>query len=657
LFAFFVVYLERFRMFDFVRKHTKVMMFLMFLLIIPAFVLVGVDGFRQMNDGGETVARVASHNIKQAEWDLAHKNEVDRLRASMPSIDPKLLDSAEARYATLERLVRERVLTEASVGAHLTTTDARLARELQQNPTIASLRKPDGSLDMERYRQLAASQGMTPEGFEARVRSDLSVRQVDAGVIGTAFSTPAQAAPSLNAFFERREVQIARFSAPDFAAKVNLTDADIETFYQANTALFQAPEAASIEYVVLDVESIKSSIKLNEADVKGYYDQNSGRLSGKEERRASHILINAHKDMAAADRQKAKDRALSLLAQVKKSPESFADVARKNSQDTGSAPSGGDLDFFGQGAMVKPFEDAAFAMKKGEISELVESDFGFHIIKVTDMKAPKQKSFEELRPGIEADLRQQQAQRKFAEVAEAFTNGVYEQSDSLKPVADKLKLEVKTAANVLRTPAPGQTGVLANPKLLAAVFSADSVEKKRNTEAIEVGTSQLASARISLYSPARILPLSEVRAAVRARMVASRSAELAKVEGIAKLTAWKANSAASNLPAAVTVSREQGQTIPAVIREAALRADTSSLPAWAGVDLGAQGYAVVRINQVMQRVAVAEATSKQELAQYAQWIASAESQAYYQTLKERYKADIKVKRPVSGESAAAQAAP
>ena len=641
-------------MFDFVRKHTKVMMFLMFLLIIPAFVLVGVDGFRQMNDGGETVARVGSHNIKQAEWDAAHKNEVDRLRASMPNIDPKLLDSAEARYATLERLVRDRVLTEASVSAHLTTTDARLARELQQNPTIASLRKPDGSMDMERYRQLAASQGLTPEGFEAGVRSDLSVRQVDAGVVNTAFSTPAQATPSLNAFFERREVQIARFTAADFAGKVSPTDAEIETFYQANAALFQAPESASIEYVVLDVEGIKSSIKLNEADVKGYYDQNASRLSGKEERRASHILINAPKEMATSDRKAAQERAQSLLAQVKKSPESFADAARKNSQDTGSAPNGGDLDFFGRGAMVKPFEDAAFALKKGEISELVESDFGFHIIKLTDIKAPKQKSFEDLRAGIEADLRQQQAQRKFAEVAEAFTNGVYEQSDALKPIADKLKLELKTAANIQRNPSPGQTGALGNTKFLAAIFSADSVEKKRNTEALELGASQLASARVTQYTPARTLPLADVRGVVRARLVATRSAELAKADGAAKLAAWKAGSAALGLPAAVVVSREQGQTLPGQIRDAALRADTANLPAWVGVDLGAQGYAIVRVNKVMERTAAAEATAKQEQAQYAQWIASAESQAYYQTLKERYKVDIKAKRPVSGESTVAQ---
>lgn len=414
-------------MFDFVRKHTKVMMFLMFLLIIPAFVLVGVDGYKSMAGRGATVATVGNAKITQEEWDFAHKNEVDRLRTSAPNLDPKLLDSAEARYSTLERLVREKVIAEAVQGAHMTTSNARLARELQQNPTIASLRKPDGSLDMDRYRQLAASQGLTPEGFEARVRRDLSLMQVESAVNATAFSPKTVADIALNAFFERREVQVLRFSPADYAAKVNLSDADIEAYYSANVALFQSTELADVEYVVLDLDAVKKTVTVSEADLKSYYEQNASRLGPKEERRASHILINAPKDMPAAERAQAKDKAAALLAQARKSPESFADLAKKNSQDAGSAPRGGDLEFFGRGAMVKPFEDAAFGMKKGDISDLVESDFGFHIIKLVDIKGAKQPSFEEARATLEPEVRTQLAQRKFAEVAESFTNGVYEQ--------------------------------------------------------------------------------------------------------------------------------------------------------------------------------------------------------------------------------------
>jgi peptidyl-prolyl cis-trans isomerase D len=633
-------------MFDFVRKHTKVMMFLMFLMIIPAFVLVGVDGYSNMKAGGDAVATVGSHNITQGEWDVAHKNEVDRIRATRPNVDVKLLDSAQARYATLERLVRERVLIEAAQDTRLSTTDARLARELQQSPAIAALRLPDGKLDIDRYKQLAASQGLTPEGFEANVRSQLSMQQVEAGVVATAFSPAALAEVSLNAFYERREAQISRFNTADYIGKVNPTDAEIDAYYKANPTQFQAPEAANIEYVVLDLDTIKKSIVLNEADVKTYYEQNVDRLSGKEERRASHILINAPKDMAADERKKARAKADTLLEQVRKAPDSFADAARKNSQDPGSAPNGGDLDFFGRGAMVKPFEDAAFALKKGDISDVVESDFGYHIIKLTDVKAPKQRSFDELRASIEADLKTQQAQRKFAETAEAFTNGVYEQSDSLKPVADKLKLEIKTASDLQRKEIPGAKGVLANSKFLAAVFSADSLEKKRNTEAVEVGPNQLAAARVIQYAAARTRPLTEVQASVKTRLLFSQASAMAKKEGEDKLAAWKA-SAPDNLPAPVVVTREGAQTVPAPLLDAVLQADTSTLPVWLGADLGTQGYAVVRINKVMPRNPSPKEVAEQERKQYAQWVAGAENQAYYKLLGQRYKAQFKVPKPAS----------
>jgi peptidyl-prolyl cis-trans isomerase D len=637
-------------MFDFVRKHTRVMQFILFLLIFPSFVLFGLEGYNRFNEKGEAVAKVDGVEILQGDWDATHKQEVERIRQQMPNLDAKLLDSPAARYATLERMIRDRVIAAAADKAKLTTSDQRLARELQQNELIASLRGPDGKLDMARYRQLVAAQGMTPEMFEASVRADVSSRQVLAGLGGTAFSAPAPAALSLNAFFEGREVQVARFNPADYAAGVKPTDAELEAFYKSNAALFQAPEQANIEYVVLDLETVRKGLTVNEQDLKTYFEQNAARMAGKEERRASHILITAPKDAPAAERAKAKAKAEELLAAVKKAPDSFAEVARKNSQDPGSAANGGDLDFFARGAMTKAFEDAAFALGKGEISGVVETEFGYHIIKVTDVKAPKQRSFEEMKPELEAELKKQQAQRKYAESADAFSNSVYEQADSLKPVADRLKLEIRTAANVGRTPVPGATGALANPKFLNALFSPDSVEKKRNTEAVEIAPSTLAAGRIVQYSPARTLPLADVKDRVRERLVAVRAAELAKKDGMEKLAAWKATPASANLPAAVQVSRQQTQKQPSPVVEAALRADPAALPALVGVDLGEQGYAVVKVNKVLPRETPAPEVATQEIQQYGQWWATAENLAYYELLKERFKVQVRVPKPTGTEA-------
>ncbi len=632
-------------MFDLIRKHIKIMQILLFVLIVPSFIFFGVDGYSKFRDQGQAVAVVDGQKVMQAEWDAAHKVETDRVRNSMPNVDPKLLDTPEAKYATLERLVRDRVIAAAAANLKLTASDQRLMRTLQEDTSVAALRKPDGSFDIDRYKQLVGSQGMSPEMFEARVRNDISSRQVLAGVGSSSLTTPAIADVSLNAFFERREVQVARFNTADYTAKATMTDGQLEQYYKDNSAFFQAPEQANIEYVVLDIEAIRKTIVPNADDVKTYFEQNTARLAGQEERRASHVLIASPKTAPATERAQAKAKAEELLAQILKAPESFADVAKKNSQDPGSAVNGGDLDFFAKGSMVKPFEDSAFSMKKGDISPVVETDFGYHIIRLIDIKAPKQKTLEEMRPEIEAELKKQQAQKKFAEVAESFTNGVYEQADNFKAVAERLKLEVKTANTVLRKPAPGVTGVLANTKFLNAVFAADTVEKKRNTEAVETGPSQLASARVLAYTPARTLPFADVKDKVRERLQAVQGAELARKEGVDKLGAWKATPAAATLPEAVIISRDaSGSKQPSPIIEATLRADTTNLPAFIGVDLGAQGYAVIKVIKLLERDPKGT-TAFQDRQQYTQWWSEAETAAYYNSLKDRFKADIKVAKP------------
>lgn len=631
-------------MFDFVRKHTRIMQLILFLLIVPSFVLFGLEGYNRFQEKGDAVAKVDGREILQGDWDAAHKQEVERLRQQLPNLDSKMLESPAAKYATLERMVRDRVLAAAAAQSKLVTSDQRLARELQRNEMIAALRGPDGKLDMERYRQLVGAQGVTPEGFEAGVRAELSANQVLLGVGGTTLVTPAQVQLALDAFLQQREVQLARFAPADYASQVKPTDAEMESFYKENQALFQAPEQATIEYVVLDVESVRKGLTVSEQDLKTYYEQNVARLGGQEQRRASHILVAVPKGAPEAEKQKALAKAQELLAQVKKAPDSFAELAKKHSQDPGSAAQGGDLDFFARGAMTKPFEDAVFSLGKGEISGIVETDFGYHIVKVTDVKVPTQRNFEQMKPELEAEVAKQLAQRKYAEAADTFTNTVYEQSDSVKPVADKLKLQVRTAT-VTRQPAPGASGPLANPKFLDALFAPDNIEKKRNTEAVEVAPSTLVSGRVVQHTPARTLPFAEVKDRVRERLVATRSAELARKDGMAKLAAWKAAPASASLPPAVVLSRVETRNQPLPVVEAALRVDPAALPGWAGVDLGNEGYVVAKVNKVIPRPAPAPQMAQQERQEYAQAWATAENLAYYNMLKDRFKAQILVPKP------------
>ena len=632
-------------MFESIRKYSKLIMIPLYGLIILGFVFSGVQGYRGIKSSADAVAKVGSHTISQAEWDAAHQDEVKRIRSATPNADPKLLDSPEARYATLERMVREKVWQEAGQDAVRVVTDARLAREIEAIPAIAAMRRADGSLDVEAYKTLLKSNGLEPAQFDARVRNELLLRQNEQTVGRSAFATKAVTDATLNAFFQRREVQLVYYKPADYLAKVKPTDAEIQAYYDANKGQFASAESADIEYVVLNMEAVRNSLTVSEADLKTYYEQNAQRLAGKEERKASHILIAVAKDASADVRDKAKATAQALLAKVRAKPDSFADLARKNSQDSASATQGGDLGYFSKGSMVKQFEDAAFALKKGEISEIVESDFGYHIIKLVDIKEPKQASFESVRDKLELEYKTQQAQRKFAEVAEVFSNAVYEQGDSLKPVADKLKLDIKQASGVLRKPLTKSPGALSQPRVLEAIFNADTIAKKQNTEAIEVAPNTLVSARVSKHVPVRALALDEVRAQVHDKLALEQATALAKKAAEADLATWKAQNTLPKLPEAIVISRDAAPKVSSVVLDAVLRADTSTLPAWVGIDMTSQGYALARVTQVMPRKDADAQASLQERAQFTQLLGRAEAEAYYQLLKQRYKVHINAPKP------------
>lgn len=636
-------------MFEFVRAHTRLFQFILLLLILPSFAFIGMEGYTSMMGGANAgVASVDGRKITQAEWEAAQREQADRIRNQNPGVDAKLLDTPQVKHQALEGLVTERTLQAAALHQHFTPSAESVAARFWNDPQFAFLRNPDGTVN----KALLAAQGMTPSIFLERLRQDYAVRQVTTPVetsVATGVSAPKLA---FDALLQQREVQLQRFDVKDFAAKINPSDADIEAFYKdaGNAAKFQLPESAQIQFVVLDLEALKKDVSFTEEDLRKYYEENASRYGVPEERRASHILIKAERSAPAEERAKAKAKAEGLLAEVRKNPAAFAELAKKNSQDEGSAVNGGDLDFFGRGAMVKEFDAAVYAMKPGEISNLVETDFGFHIIQLTGTRGGEKKPFEAVRGEVEAEVRKQLAQRRYAEAAEQFGNLAYEQSDSLQPLADKLKLQIQTAT-VLRQPQPGAAGPLASAKLLDAVFGADALRNKRNTEAVQTGPSQLVSARIVQHNPARIPPLADVKDKVREQLVQKLATAEAKKAGEARLAALKANAAdTAGLAGAVTVSRAKPQGLTRAQLEAVLGADAAKLPAAVGVAADDGSYVVVRINQLQPRDA-AVIDDKRAAQQYAAAWARAEGQAYLAALKSQYKAVVKVAAPASAASA------
>ena len=283
-------------------------------------------------------------------------------------MSPETLDSPWTVYGVP---LRSRLL----LGTAGYPSPETLRQAIEAIPAIAQLRGPDGKFDEKAYIQLLAQQGMTPEQLDARMRFELATQQLG-GAVGTTAFVPKSLLDRLIAIRDQqRDVQALVIKPADFTSKVTPDAAALKAYYEAHLSAYTTPEQAKVEYVVLSGDAMAASQAVTPEELKSYYDSNAQRFRTEEQRRASHILITVPKDAKDADRKAAKDKAEKLLEDVRKHPETFADVAKKNSQDPGSAAKGGDLDFFGRGAMVKAFEDTVFAMKPGEISNVVETDF------------------------------------------------------------------------------------------------------------------------------------------------------------------------------------------------------------------------------------------------------------------------------------------
>jgi peptidyl-prolyl cis-trans isomerase D len=623
-------------MFDFVRKHNKLFQIILVLLILPSFIFLGVQS-SDLGGGGDVVAKVGSQKIMQAELDNAVRTMAERVRSQQPDTDAALFDTPEFKQRALDALIHDYTLNAAAYDQRVRASDSRLQRIFATSPDFAPFRNADGTINS----QLLEAQGISSAQFAERLRQQITVSQVIGGVENTGTVSKVANRLAVEALFQVREVQWRKFEPKAYAAQLNPTPEQLRKFFDepAMSAAFREPEHADVQYVVLDLDALKSRVSVSEDDLRKSYEQNIKNYTQPEERRASHILVKAEKSAPAADRQAAKAKAEKLLAELRKNPAQFAELARKNSEDPGSAANGGDLEFFGRGNMTKPFEDAVFSLKKGQISDVVESDFGYHIIELTDLRGGQAQPFEAVRAQIEDDARKQLAQRLYADAADKFTNIVYEQSDSLKPVADELKLTVQTASNVLRNPGAKDQGVLGNTRLLQALFDPANRSKARNTEAIEAGPSKLVSARIVKYYPDAKPPFEQVEAKVRERWITRESVRAARLDAEQKLAAWKQAPDKADLPAAVQMSRRLVFSQPPAVLDAALRLPEKQLPAWQVVDLGDEGFALIKVNKVLPLQIVPE-EEKATQTQFTNYWAKAEAEAYLKALQREYKTKV-----------------
>jgi peptidyl-prolyl cis-trans isomerase D len=586
-------------MYDFVYKRKRVVQVVLGLITLP-FAFFGVNYYFRGAGNADEVAKVAGIPISQAEFENTLREQQQRMQQAMgANYDPAMFQDPQVRYSILEQLIGERLLQDQARRDRITVSDEQLRHFISQIPAF----QEDGKFSQTKYEQLLSMQNppQSPAQFAQSIRQGLALAPLEEPFAKANIVAKSNVERYLRLLDQQRETAAASLDADAFLKDVKIDPAAVKAFYDGNAAAFQVPEQVRLEYVTLNPDALAAQMTIDPAEVRKQYDANAKLYAKAEERDAAHILIAVKPDAPEAEKAAAKKKAEDILAQAKKSPGQFADLAKKLSQDPGSAAQGGDLGFFARdGSMVKPFEDAVFAMKPGEIVGPVQSDFGWHVIKLLAVHPAQVQTFDQVKAQIEQDLKREQAKRKFAESADQLQNLVYEQADSLQPVAKALNLQVQSTPLITRAQvqALGQNSA----KFAQAVFSPDSLQAKRNTDAIEVTPNTLMAARVVEYKPAVPRPFEEVQAEIRRQLEHRAAGELATQAGKAKLALLQQGKDAGvsfGKPVAVKRNRPLPGFSPAAL-VTIFQADTAKLPAYAGAGNERGGYSIYRIDRVIE---------------------------------------------------------
>lgn len=612
-------------MFDFVTKNKRILQVFLALCLVP-FAFFGLESYTRAVGGRDVVAEVEGSPISRRELEDALREQMERLQQMFGrDFDMASVDTPDFRQRILDALVADRIVTLEVARSNMVLSREAVIAEILRAPEF----QEDGKFSAERYAGWLRTRNLSDAANVETLRVQAPASRLLSSISATAIQPRQVAERLLQLEGQRREVSEAAFAPEAYVSQVKLDEGALKSYYDANPDEFKVAERVRVEYLVLSAEDLARGEAAGEAELKKAYDERlaAGKLGVAEQRRASHILV------------KTKEEAEKILAEAKKAPQRFADLAKKHSQDTGSAEKGGDLGFFAAGDMVKPFAEAVFAMKPNEIAGPVQSEFGFHVIRLSGVQPGKVRSFEDLKAELSAELGKQKAGQKFAESAEGFNNLVYEQSDSLKPAAERYKLKPQASGWVSK--GGSAEGVLNHPKLLAALFSSDAIQQRRNTDAIEVARGTLVAGRVLEHQPATQRKFEEVRAEVEARVKRKEAAALARKEGTAKLGQLKAGGEAGlKWGAAVQVSRRASAGLsPEALRQV-FSADASKLPAYVGVDRGERGYAIYRLARVLAPDAVPPEQKNEELARLDRQAGAAQVDAYVASLRSRAKIDI-----------------
>jgi peptidyl-prolyl cis-trans isomerase D len=600
-------------MFDFVQNNRFAIQ------VVLGAVALGFVGF-----GVSNYASVANDPyLAKVEGVKIYRQDLDRALQGQPA-------DAAARQSALDNLIRQELLLVDARHEGLAAGPEGLRNLIRSLPVF----QEDGAFSGKRYSEFLAARNISAETFEKQVARDLMIKQQLQPYLDGQLVSKTQVEQMARLLSEARTLKAVLIKPEDFAGQIKFDDAKLKAYFDANRARFRSPQAVKLEYLVLSQDALAQNVKVADDEIAKYVKDHAGDLV-KEERRAAHILFAVPKGAKPEDKAKIKAAAEAVLKDARANPGKFAELAKAHSQDPGSAGNGGDLGYFARGTMTKPFDDAVFSLQKGQISSLVESEFGFHIIKLDDIRGGDEMQAKERARSL---LQRQKAGELFRSESDKLNDLAYQQANSLQPAASALGLKVMSSDWLTRN-AKLNDPVLGNPKVLDAAFSADVLQKKHNSEPVSVGNNTVAVVRVAEQRPEREQTLDEVKDQIRKELIQQEGSKLADARGKEWLAALQAGKA---LPEAHwqdlgDVSRRGASPLSPAEMRAIFSAPASKLPAYAGVKRENGDYALFTVTAVKQAQNVDDALRAQIQGLIGEVNGNAELTSYLELLREKYK--------------------
>jgi peptidyl-prolyl cis-trans isomerase D len=571
------------------RTQTTFAKVILAIIIIP-FALFGIDSYLSSVGSNIYIASVNDESITSSEMEKTRSQFIAQIKSQDESTDPKVFESIEFKKAVLDKLIITKLIDQEIKNSGFYISDSQVGLYISGMPEF----QRNGKFSQEQYDEVLKVNNLTPKKFDDRIKSDLGTQQVKDS-LRKLFYVPKNKIQNLvDLAYQKRDVSIFELKQADFKDKIDLSNPALKKVYEESKSSFMRPDQVKIKFIIYSAAGIVPTVKVADKEVNDYFTNNINRYQADQQRRAKHILFTVGADLASDEIKKIATNAQNVLNEIKKNPKTFKKNAEKYSQDAESAKNGGDLGFFSRGDMTKKFEDTVFSMSRNQISELIKTEFGFHIIMLTDIKGDEVK-FETVKNQIKGELIFNKAVAEYGENADNFGNIVYEQSENLQEAANKFSLKIEDSEWLSFEDAKK---FFNNEAFAQAIFDKDAINEKRNIAAIEASPNNLVAARVVDFRPSASKSFEEVKSTITDFLVEAESQRLLISAGTQLIEDVKLKPKMIDWIDQLSVDRIDRKGLSDPLINAIFKMDDNQLPSYTGLYDSRGEYIIVKLNKV-----------------------------------------------------------